>query len=454
MRQEHGLWLAVGGGSLAERIHSAIESRGEFSYPVPDADYKPRRAELIVVSLYGRRPDYLGVSLRSNRGTTGQTNVMISNLIPVRRLEPNAIQQRLSKKFDRKFDPPKAGIYRPTPKLWSALLEILVADNSDATTRVNSLQRIISEANLANGGKRSGDLEIFERDAIGSALQAWGGPSVRRRVLRSASPVENKRAPFLERLKDVAAREDPQINHDHTAFPGMSILQRDVVSAVTLTDGSEQITILNCNRQPLEQTLGVDLIYYSHRFEAFVLVQYKRMVSRSGQPEYRPNSDPNHAKEMARMKSVEKLLSSSKLHSLPPSNSYRLNSGPFFIKLCEAKASIALDSGLVTGMYLPLKLWESLLLSPQVVGPKGGISITWENCTRRFTNSEFTSLLRYGWIGSNDSQTKQLSHIIEQVLASGRMLVLAATKPGNGSKDYRRDNRGQFAAEDDLEGAI
>jgi len=94
------------------------------------------------------------------------------------------------------------------------------------------------------------------------------------------------------------------------------------------------------------------------------------------------------------------------------------------------------------------------LSSPTVVGPKGGVNVTWDNCTRRLSNSEFTNLLRYGWIGSSESHTQKLSEIIEQVLSSGRMLILAATEPGTGSRDYRRDNWGRFASEGDLEAAF
>ena len=171
-------------------------------------------------------------------------------------------------------------------------------------------------------------LEAFERDAIGCALQAWAGPGARRRILRNATPTSNDRAPFLERLKDVQSREDPQIAHDHNVFPGMTVSARDIISAVTLTEGPDHITILNCNRQPLEQTLGVDLIYYSHRFKSFVLVQYKRMVDENGISGYRPHLDSNHAKEIARMKTAEQLL---KTVPAVPSNDtacYRLTTDP------------------------------------------------------------------------------------------------------------------------------
>ena len=72
--------------------------------------------------------------------------------------------------------------------------------------------------------------------------------------------------------------------------------------------GIEYLTILNCNRQPLEQTLGVDLIYYSHRFDSFVLVQYKRMSEGTQGAEYRPGNDPSHEKELERMLKTEEFL--------------------------------------------------------------------------------------------------------------------------------------------------
>lgn len=454
MRQEDGLWVAINGGALADKIHYAIENHGQFSYPIPQGDFRPRRAELVVVSLGDRKADYFGISIRSKFGTTGQTNVMISNLMPVEQLSLAGVLESLPKRFQSNFSPPVEGIYRPTPKLWEALLGILIPRNPQNKIRFDAIQRALTAANRVGGRSRAGGLEAFERDAIASALQAWGGPTARRRILRSAVPAVDERAPFLASLRDVTSREDPQINHDHTVFPGMTISRRDIVGSVTLTDGPNQITILNCNRQPLEQTLGVDLIYYSHRFKAFVLVQYKRMVEENGIPGYRPYSDSNHAKELARMRLAEQLLQTIPNEPLNDTADFRLSSAPFFVKLCEAKAPVALDSGMVTGMYVPLQLWESLISSPTVVGPKGGVNVTWENCTRRFSNGEFTNLLRYGWIGSTESHTQKLSEIIERVLDSGRMLILAATEPGTGSKDYRRDNWGRFAIEDDLEAAF
>ncbi len=189
-------------------------------------------------------------------------------------------------------------------------------------------------------------------------------------------------------------------------------------------------------------------------FFSILLVQYKRMDGGEGRAGYRPQSDSSHEKEITRMKAAKFFLSTLPQITSSDANTFRLNSDPFFIKLCEARASIALDSGMVTGMYVPLALWEALLKSPAVVGPRGGIEVTWENCVRRLSNGEFTNLLRNGWIGSAQLHTEKLSEIIEAVLGSGRMLVFAATGRNSASRDYRRDHSGRFAAEDDPEGAF
>jgi hypothetical protein len=125
-----------------------------------------------------------------------------------------------------------------------------------------------------------------------------------------------------------------------------------------------------------------------------------------------------------------------------------------YIKVCESKAKAALDAGMVSGMYIPVGLWRRLLNSPRVRGPRGGLTITWDNAGRRFNNGEFTNLLRGGWIGSATGESKLLGRIIKDVLASKRMLVLAATSKGSHARDFRRDDLGRFAADDDPAAAM
>ena len=209
----------------------------------------------------------------------------------------------------------------------------------------------------------------------------------------------------------------------------MEIARRYLVGGIALENQrDERLTILNCNRQPLETTLGVDLIYYAHSYDSFVMVQYKRMSGQSGgKAAYRPSADKNYEPELSRMSTIEEELMANSEVPIGKHAEFRLSSRPFFVKLCESKAKAALDEGMVSGMYIPLQLWQGFLTSADAKGKRGGISIGWDNAPRHFNNSEFTWLLRQGWIGSSGRQSTLLSEIVAAVLESDHMLVFAAT---------------------------
>lgn len=455
MRKLPGLWIAIGGGSLAEAVSNSIEARGMFTTTLSRGDNSPRAAEIVVVSLRGTTADYVGISQRGRLIATGQNSITVSNLVAIDALEKEAVAKHLPKRVIRNFSPPSSGAMRVSPRLWEEIVNAVIAERPYAKARIRDLADKISQSRYPmNGG--GGDLEIFERDAIASSLEVWAGPAMRKRLLREVTPrTQHAPAPFLSRLRGANVREDLQINHDHVTFPGFRVVRRDIVGSVHLTsETGDDLTILNCNRQPLEQTLGVDLIYYSHRFASFVLVQYKRMTEGRKGFEYWPEHDPSHDEEVRRMVAFDKKLAQLKTRTGSPPDSFRLLARPFYLKLALPYAKETLDSGMVSGMYLPLGLWRRLLKSQAVVGPRGGVKITWENCPRRFNNSEFTKLLRNGWIGSSGKQSELLNDLIEQVLAHKHMLVLAATSRGTPSVDYLRDTLGRFASDDDPSAAF
>jgi hypothetical protein len=455
MAQLRGLWIAIAGKSLSEAVAYSIETQDQFTIPVTTRDVRPRRAERVIVSLKDNIADFIGISQGGRQIATGQMTLVISRLVPLPRMTTDDIRKALPRRFAHRFKPPTAGQYRPSPGLWEELLKVFASKDSDIATRLRDLSNIVRDSQSSWGPVRGG-FEIFERDAIASALETWRGAPFRKRMLRSVSPATEDVpvASFLSQLAGTSVREDPQISHDHTTFPGMEVARRDQVGSLVLRDRNEYLTILNCNRQPLEQTLGVDLIYYSHRFDSFVLVQYKRMTQgKHGEPVYRPNLDKSHAEELKRMIATNKLLQSLPRSDNSEVGAFRLSSGPFYVKICEPKTKSALDAGMVSGMYVPLALWRRLLKSDHVRSPLGAVRITWDNCSRRFNNTEFTNLLRHGWIGSATGRSKRLSQIIEEVLASGIMLVFAATTGGPASQNFRRDTYGRFAADDDPAGS-
>lgn len=454
---KEGLWYSVGGPPLSESVEISIEKRDQFTTAVIAREVRPRPAELAVISMNGNRADYLAVSQRGRQIATGQITILFSNCVPLEGLEVMTIRSKLPSRFYSRFDPPAVGPWRPSPRLWQEIQRAIQSEGSVLADRLRDLWHMI-ESSQVRQGRQEGGLEVFERDAVASAIQVWGGDSTRKRVLRSAVPSRsNSVAPFLSQLSGISVREDPLIEHDHFTFPGMNVARKDVVGSVVVRDpnGDDILTILNCNRQPLEATLGVDLIYYNHRYDSFVLVQYKRMtIGKSGIPRYRPSRDPNHGKELEMMRAAERAMRALPRMTGSETTSFRLSTRPFFMKLCESRAKVALDAGMVSGLYIPLGLWRRQLRSPEVRGPRGGVVMNWITCPRRFNNSEFTRLLRQGWIGSAAGASAYLSTVIENVLGNGRMLVLAATSEGRARRDYRRDGMGRFASEDDPAGSL
>jgi hypothetical protein len=449
MTRRHGLWLTFREGHEADSIERAIQENGTFTVAVPSA-VKPRIAEVAVVSMTGRSADYLGIARAGARIATGQKRVAIVHLIDLRDLPINDLRAALPKSFStRDFCGDR--VTRPSPRLWEELLQAISETRSDVASQLPRLRKLVFE--LERGSlRREGGLEVFERDAVASSIQIFGGTKLRKRVLQSAEPADDDHpASFLARLKHVSLREDPQVIHDAATFPGMDLAKRYVVGAVQLeNERGERLTILNCNRQPLERTLGVDLVYYAHSYDSFVMVQYKRMTKQSRDVmAYRPSMDKNYDQELTRMAEVEKMLAANSAGSCERLSDFRLSAQPLFFKLCESKAKAALDEGMVSGMYVPLPLWQQFMNSVDAQGKRGGVSIGWDNAPRHFSNSEFTSLLRRGWIGSSGLQSKLLSEIIEAVLSSDHMLVLAATSSASSGRDYLRDSFGRFTEEDD-----
>ena len=451
MAGQRGLWLAASTEDSAEKWLASIERGAQFTTVVTASEIQPKAAEFCLVSLSGNTVDYLGVSRAGPLIATDQKRIAVSRLTELNHVSLESIEKTLSPSLKSHFTLPAHGPSRISTGLWAAILAALRTAVPAAGDAIGELSKHVTELNLLRR-RRSGGLEVFERDAVASAVQFWGGTDYRKKLLRTAAPeAAISPAPFLARLGGVPLREDAQIFHDASTFPGLQVARRDVVGAVELyNERGERLTILHCNRQPLEETLGVDLIYYNHVFDSFILVQYKRMTGSGKQgPVYRPAGDSNYESEMARMTKVQTFLAGIAPASSGSLEEYRLSHQPCYLKFCETKSKAALDEGMVAGMYVPLEVWAQFVASPQAKGERGGTLVSWRHRPRNLNNASFTNLLRSGWIGSAAGQSQALSDIISSVLAGKRMLIIAASSAGYSSPDFRRDEYGRFARNDD-----
>ncbi|HVM36643.1 MAG TPA: hypothetical protein VM784_15065 [Actinomycetota bacterium] len=186
------------------------------------------------------------------------------------------------------------------------------------------------------------------------------------------------------------------------------------------------MTVLNTNRTPIERVLGVDLVYYTHRYCSFVIVQYKMFRNENGKWTYRP--DDQFEEELRRMR----VLPAAEWDG--SAASFRLSSDPRYLKLCWPQSDEPTATELVKGRYLPVEFWEGAEKG-LFRGKRDGLVIHDESLDRSFTNSGFIDLVAAGWIGTRGAPTETIEEVILASLDANRSVMLAVHTPSGRAED-------------------
>jgi hypothetical protein len=216
-------------------------------------------------------------------------------------------------------------------------------------------------------------------------------------------------------------RESALLGHDAARFGDFELSGGTRPDWEEFTDGQVRLRVANVDKTPLEEILGVDLIYRHVDADTFVLVQYKRMVKTSKGWTYQV--DGQFLEELKRMSRVD---AGDRRRSKAGPGTWRLNSGACWFKLVTPPDTFDLTSRkLLPGLYLPLEYAEELLADGCTLGPRGGRRFRWDAIDRYVTSGMFTQLVREGWIGSHGLKTRALQKLIDSSLAQDRAVVLA-----------------------------
>lgn len=295
-------------------------------------------------------------------------------------------------------------IRRLSPDLYSCLMEL--AQDTRQLFRHGSWQTV-----------------AFEKDALNLSLRLANMPQdaiARWRVPRAP-------APYLQGLDSVRVIEDRLIENDLRHLCDGWWTESDRGLLVTLTNGQRRLDVLNVNRDRIERTTGVDLIYYNHTFQSYVVVQYKRMTRSHSESRsiYRPTGDGSFDDEMERMVSLQPLEVAATLEpNALAVRDYRLNRGPCYLKFCEPELDLTAPQ-LSRGMYLPLDHFRHLLDSEKLRGERNGLVVSYDTVDRYMDNTQFTGLVTEGWIGSAGQVTEQITALISCLLSQNHSVTLA-----------------------------
>lgn len=256
----------------------------------------------------------------------------------------------------------------------------------------------------------------LERDVVGISLEiAFGDREnlVLKDELMIGASTE-KQSSFLGMLEGTGYTEDEIIAYEMRRFDGLRLLRELNPRAVEFEQNGSVLRVIHANRNKLENTLGVDLIYVSEYFGSIVGVQYKMMRGDFSSAHFTP--DENFIKQLRTMDDTWRRIPFSPIVS---QNDYRLNQLPFYFKFISKIEKNFGDDTLCRGMYMPSDLVSQLCNStPQEkIGTK--------HQTRYLTNTDFSSLVRHGWIGTSFNQRTVLEELTRQTINSRKSLIVA-----------------------------
>ena len=302
-----------------------------------------------------------------------------------------------------------------SPKVSQSLLNAL----AKSTSNHHSIECV------ANGlsKKKRGENQITQLDAIQTALKAFG---LKADTVAARLEVSHRETS----LKELRVREDDVIASDAVTFPGYDFTHLDITGKATFRDGDKTLDVFTANRKPLEDVLGIDLIYLNHHHNNAVLIQYKMLKKTGGSGE--EDSDWQYAKERHFPGQIAKMRKFSK-HS--DKKGYRLNAGGFYFKFVRNVVSPATSNFLI-----PLDHMELLLGQPESKNKNGNLKISYRSLKGHYMRQDaLFSLIQSGYIGTHVGTTEDLRAMIESIVDGDSSAVVAiqrATTRAERDDDY------------------
>lgn len=351
---------------------------------------------------------YLGVLKSKQRTATLGGTITVRECHPVVQAELGDLVEALDSRRYRNDLLDRAGsdeqrIVRLSPGLAATVMDCLTANGKNRS----AIDRLLRSGLLTTVRRRRASVRL-QRNAIQMALAASGLPK------DSAPTFLDVRDEDDTALYELEGRlqEDAVIAHDARQIAGMDYVGSRLTGVARFEDRGTVLDVVTGNKLPLEEALGVDLVYINETQKNVALVQYK-MLDRNGRDWlYRPNRQL--ANEIARMR---KLTTLDGRRAWP----YRLSPEYLFLKFVKRDSR-----DFSAPVILPLTHFEQLSQSPEHKGPKGAFRISYKTLAGHYLREQpFLDLIRDGYLGSYASTTAKIKALIRKLIAEGRPAVVA-----------------------------
>lgn len=415
------------------KIHTFSEALSISDWPIKEYD-------IAFFSFNMKTIEYISLARKRSKVVTSKNKIEFTEIVNLNSIEISEINKRMEKSIQNYFIKSSQGNgEKLTKKTFQELIEIIKTLRPELREDIDFLlnKKILIDKKF-NDIKKT---EIFlqEKDALGTALDIFSGNNQLRKEVFNTWSNNNEsilqensyfkglnkneykfknRLSFLSHEKKSLSEEDT-LQHDLFNWPGMS--SKHISGHTTFSDGIKKLDVFYANRNALEKTIGVDLIYYNERYNSFVLIQYKLMEKELEGFIYRP--DKQFDDEINRMNNFNSKIAL--LNTINRDEDMRLNNNGFMFKLTPNKNFEPIGEELISGMYLTLDYTNFLMGSNGPKGKKGGKLISYQNSPRYLNNTDFMRLVSQGFIGTNNIQSTKIQELIKEFYETNRAVIFA-----------------------------
>jgi hypothetical protein len=420
-----GISLSITLPGESQEIRDKIADRKQFTHGVSNRDLKPKGNELCLLAFNETHLDSLWLarfSLSAKTESARRRGSFVEHVslgaldvrqcpLEIRATVQDALQRRES---------------RLLPEVWKTLLGWIRSQRPESADDIQILEllQVMPSEPIYDPLEQ---LIAEQWDATGAAMEFAGFD--RKQILPTLSQhALNTRKSFVLNFAEAKTFEEDILPVEMRNVPGWELFQECQGGIVQLrrkaTKGQpdHELTVINANKKPLEECLGVDLIFHQTTFNACVLIQYKRLT-RQGVEWYFDLNDEQFSKQLVAIKEFKqrKMLSGSPAAA----SDYRISVESFFFKFCKEQISNDESKTLFEGWYVPVEHLELIRASKASLGGHGGRRLTEQSAGRWFSNTDFAPLLSSGWIGTHGETTALLGQMIQASIEGKRALVFA-----------------------------
>ena len=367
----------------------------------------PTACILIGQTYENKKEAYFGLLKSRSAVTTLESRLKIIAAQPISPSSEKALLNLVSDKALKSIFRTRIESDASVIRLSPTLSDHLVAKLAERTANRRAMRAVVAFLNVPT--TYSGN-NALQEDAVALALKTFGVSG-------------GEAASFVDIIDDketslvrVNILEDAVIEHDARVVPGFKLSHSDLTGRAIFRKGSEVLEVITANKRPLEEVLGVDLIYLNAVKQNVVMVQYKMLEPgrKNGGTDWLYRPDEQLHKEMERMKRF------GRSHT-PGLLEYRINPEVFYLRFVRRDAILGKSA-----VTMPIDHFRVLRGNPDCKGPRGAFRISYESLDGRYLRQEgFLDLIHSGYIGAYAQTTTDLSSIIRATLKNGRAVVAA-----------------------------